>query len=154
MGFWERRYYRGLNALMRALLCSPFHTLRSGRVLLLEFTGRRSGKRYRMPAGYWQRSADQIVCLTSTAWSRWWVNLDDAEVVLRLYGQNRPGHASLVGEPEIRLELVSGFLRQNAHDAHHYGVGRDDTGRPLDVDLETLAEDPSTKVVDIRLQPQ
>jgi hypothetical protein len=152
MGLWQRRYYRVLNALMRALLCSPFHMLCSGRVLLLELSGRRSHKRYRMPVSYWQRSADQIVCLTSTGWSRWWVNLDDADLVLRLYGRNRPARASLVAEPEIRLELVSGFLRHNARDAHHYGVGRDDTGRPLDADLETLAEDPATKVIDIRLR--
>ena len=61
MGVWERRWYRVLNAVMRLLLRSPLHRLRSRRVLLLEFRGRRSGKRYLMPVSYWERSPDEVV---------------------------------------------------------------------------------------------
>jgi len=151
MGVWERRYYRVLNAVMRVLLCSPLHRLRSRRVLLLEFAGRRSGRHYRMPVSYWERAPEQVVCLTSATWSRWWVNLDEADVVLRLRGHARSGRAALVRDPDLRLALVSGFLQHNAHDAHHYDVECDGGGRPLESAVRALAEAPATKVMDIRV---
>lgn len=149
MGAWERRYFRILNAVMRVLLRSPLHRLRSGRVLLLEFYGRRSGRRYRMPVSYWEQTPSKVVCLTSSAWSRWWQNLDGTEVVLWLRGHEQTGHAELVGDPDLRRELVSGFLRHNAHDAGHYGVEVDRSGHPLQASLDALADSPETKVVTI-----
>src|ERR1700710_793495 len=122
MGVWERRWYRVLNAVMRLLLRSPLHRLRSRRVLLLEFRGRRSGKRYLMPVSYWERSPDEVVCLTSDMWSVWWRNLDGADVTVWLRGAVLERRATLVTDPARRLALVSGFLRHNAHDAKHYGV--------------------------------
>jgi hypothetical protein len=153
VGVWERRYYRVLNAVMRVLLRSPAHRLRSRRVLLLEFRGRRSGRRYRMPVSYWERGPMTVVCLTSATWSRWWRNLDGAAVVLWRRGTRHNGHAELVADQRLRVELVSGFLRHNVHDAHHYGVVIDDTGRPAEAALATLAESPETKVITISLGP-
>jgi hypothetical protein len=147
----QRLYYRVLNAVMRVLLRSPLHGLRSGRVLLLEFRGRKSGRRYRMPVSYWERAPSQVVCLTSTKWSRWWLNLQGAEVVLWLRGRARAGRAELVADPGSRRELVSGFLRHNAHDAPVYGVGTDAGGRPLEADLEALAGSAATKVLSIAM---
>jgi hypothetical protein len=151
MGVWERRYYRVLNAWMRFLLRSPLHRLRSGRRLLLEFRGRRSGRRFRMPVSYWQRSESEVVCLTTTRWSRWWRNLDDADATLVLRGRERPGHATLVVDPGLRRTLVSGFLRRNPGDAAHYEVGTDGRGTPLAADLDALADSPETKVISVVL---
>lgn len=102
MTWWERRYYAVLNALMRVLLRSPLHGLRSAHIILLQFTGRRSGRGYRMPVSYWQRAEDEVICLTSTAWSRWWVNLDGASVGLVLRGVTRHGRSELVADPALR----------------------------------------------------
>jgi len=44
---------------------------------------------------------------------------------------------------------VSGFLRHNAHDAHHYGVEVDQSGHPLEASLNALADAPDTKVLSI-----
>ncbi len=154
MGVWERRYYRVLNAVLRVLLRSPLHGLRSGRVVLLEYHGRRSGKRYRLPVSYWQRGPAEVVCLTSTTWSRWWRNVDGADVALWLRGRRRSGRAELIADPGARRELVAGFLRQNAHDAHHYGVETDATGQPLPDGLDALAGASDTKVIAIRIAEQ
>jgi hypothetical protein len=154
MSWWERRYYSGLNAVMRVLLRSRLHSLRSARIILLEFTGRRSGRRYRMPVSYWQPGAGEVICLTSSAWSRWWVNLDGAQVGVMLRGAARAGRCALVADPALRRELVSGFLRHNAHDAHHYGVDTDPQGRPAAEGLTSLADSAMTKVMRITLDPQ
>jgi hypothetical protein len=150
MGVWERRYYRVLNALMRVLLRSPLHGLRSRRVLLLEFQGRRSGRRYRMPVSFWARSEHEVVCLTSATWSQWWRNLDDAAVVLWLRGHPRQGHAVLIGDPALKHELVAGFLGHNAHDAHHYDVPLAG-GRPEVAAVSALAQAADTKVMQVEL---
>ncbi len=152
MGVWERRYYRVLNAWMRFLLRSPLHRLRSGRLVLLEFSGRRSGRRYVRPVSYWQPDADTLVCMSSAAWSRWWANLDGGvDVAVRLRGDERSGRASLVSDPPRRLELVKGFFASNSHDAHHYGVETDGAGAPLDAGLAELARSPDAKVIAIEL---
>ena len=153
MGVWERRYYAVLNAVMRLLLRSPLHGVRSHRLVLLEFRGRRSGRVYRMPVSYWQQSDAHIVCLTSSDWSRWWVNLDGTDLSIVLRGTTRTAHATLVNDPALRRTLVSEFLRHNAHDAHHYGVGRGPGGQPTAEDLQTLADSQSTKVISIALSP-
>ena len=151
MGVWQRRYYRVLNAWMRFLLRSPLHRLRSGRLVLLSFAGRRSGRRYTLPVSYWQPADRVVVCLSSSTWSRWWRNLDGADVELRLRGSDRAGRAELVTDPARRLELVTGFLRENAHDARHYGVATGADGLPLGASLADLAGSDDTKVIEIAL---
>ena len=153
MGVWERRWFMVLNAWMRVLLRSPFHRLRSSRVVLLEFRGRRSGREYRMPVSYWQPSPDVVVCLTSATWSRWWLNLDGSEVGVWLRGRHRSGRSELITEEETRHSLVSGFLKHNAHDAPHYDVETDEQGQPLPAGLDALADSPDTKVIQIALAP-
>lgn len=150
MGTWERRWFAVLNAWMRVLLRSPLHRLRSGRVVLLEFRGRRTGRQFRMPVSYWL-TGERVVCLSSAAWAKWWVNLGGADVGLWLRGEHRHGRSELVADPARRRELVAGFLTHNAHDAHHYGVETDASGAPLPEGLEALAGDPATKVIEISL---
>jgi hypothetical protein len=153
MGVWERRLYRVLNAVMRVLLRSPLHRLRSSRVLLLEFTGRRSGRSYCLPVSYWQPDADHVVCLTSAEWSVWWRNLDGAELAVWLRGRRRAGRSELVHDPIRRRELVSSFLRHNTQDLKHYGVARGPSGEPDVASCAALADAAATKVIDITLSP-
>jgi hypothetical protein len=80
-----------------------------------------------MPVSYWQRGDGEVICLTSTAWSRWWVNLDGAD---------------------------SGFLRHNAQDSHDYGADTDPQGQPTVDGLTVLADSAMTKVVRITVDPR
>jgi hypothetical protein len=106
-----------------------------------------------MPVSYWERRPVTVVCLTSATWSRWWRNLDGASVVVWLRGTRRNGRAELVDDQRLKLELVSGFLRHNVDDAHHYGVVLDDTGRPTEASLAALAGSLDTKVITINVEP-
>jgi hypothetical protein len=154
MSWWERRYYAVVNAVMRVLLRSPLHGVRSAHIILLEFTGRRSGRRYVMPVSYWQRGPTEVICLSSAAWSRWWVNLADAQVGLVLRGVAHTGRSELVADPALRRVLVVGFLGHNAQDARHYGVATDPGGQPAPDGLTALADSPLTKVIRIMLDSQ
>jgi hypothetical protein len=48
----RRRRMRRVNVVMRALLSVPFPTPLSGRLMLVTYTGRKTGKRYRQPLSY------------------------------------------------------------------------------------------------------
>jgi hypothetical protein len=72
------------NVFVKPLLRSPLHFLVSGSVLLITFTGRKSGKIYSTPVQY-RRSGDVVTFFTSKE-RAWWKNLPGTEVTVRLSG--------------------------------------------------------------------
>ena len=56
--------FPALNPLMRILLNSPLHRLMSGSVMIIYFTGRKTGKRRATPVRYLKESDACVVCLT------------------------------------------------------------------------------------------
>jgi hypothetical protein len=142
MGRLEHLYWQVVNVIMRVLLRSPLHRIQSEHRLLLEFTGRRTGKRYLLPVSYWQPEPSELVCLTSASWAVWWRNLDDAQLAVVLRRAKRNAHSRLVTDPELRREFVRGFLAHNPRDAGHYRT----------TDPVALADDPQTRVIAIALE--
>jgi hypothetical protein len=65
-------------------------------VLLLRFTGRRSGRRYEIPVGY-RRIDGRIGLLTNSGWRHNFRQGRDVEIVLR--GETMRASASLLDEP-------------------------------------------------------
>lgn len=59
------------NVVVRLLLRSPLHCWLSDTVLLLTYTGRKSGRRYTNPVSY-SRAGDLVTMFTSRSW---WRNL-------------------------------------------------------------------------------
>ncbi len=89
------RQDRWYNPLMRWLVRSPFHGLVSRGVLLITFTGRKTGRTYCTPISYSQSGS--LIQLISHRDRAWWRNFEGgAPVTVRLRGQDRPATASLV----------------------------------------------------------
>lgn len=130
---------RALNPLVAALLRSPLHGALSGSVLLLTFTGRRSGRIYTTPVSYY-REGDTVRCFTSRDTS-WWRNLrGGATVTLRIRGEERSGRAEAVWDDPQRVgAALRGFLTQVPRDAGYHDVRLDASGRPDEADLERAA---------------
>ena len=85
-----------VNVPIRALLWLPFATPASGRLMLVSFTGRRTGRRYLQPVSYVQ---DGDTLLTPGG-GNWKLNLrDDEPVRLRLRGRD------VVAWPEVVSDL-------------------------------------------------
>ncbi len=61
--------FKFLNPLFTLILRSPLHSPLSKRLLLLTFTGRRSGKQYTTPVGYAQVD-DMLLLGTQSGWSK------------------------------------------------------------------------------------
>ena len=73
MGRLERGLHRLLRVGVGLLLRSPLHGLVSGRIMLLAFTGHRSGRRFTVPVSYLRYGGD-ILGFTSGGRGAWWKN--------------------------------------------------------------------------------
>ena len=109
-----------VNPIVRLLLKSWIHFFWSGNLMLITFTGRKSGRRFTTPVRY-VRDGETIRCFTS-AENLWWRNLrGGANVVLRIGGQDASYQARTVeGDPvEVKkwLQYYLGLFPQDA--AYH-----------------------------------
>lgn len=74
------------NSMMKWLLRSPLHGLISKNIMLLTYTGRKSGKVYTVPVNY-VRQSDHL-SVVSYRHRTWWRNLrGGAPVTLLIQGQ-------------------------------------------------------------------
>ncbi len=90
------------NAIATTILRSPWHRMRSDRLLLLTFTGRKSGKKFTTPMRYVQEGETLRLLVVR---SPWWKNLlEEATVHVLLRGQIRAGIVEVL--PEVDGEVV------------------------------------------------
>lgn len=89
------------NALMRVVNPITRRLVRRGRaadqLLVLHYTGRRTGRRFDVPAGYHLIDGTPAV-LTNSGWRHNFAGGADIEVTIR--GRRRPAHAMLIDDPE------------------------------------------------------
>ena len=84
------------NAIATTILRSPWHRMRSNRLLLLTFTGRKSGKEFTTPMRYVQEGETLRLRVVR---SPWWKNLvGEATVHVLLRGEMRTGTAEVLPE--------------------------------------------------------
>lgn len=127
-----------VNRTMKFMLRSPMHGMVSKTVLLITFTGCKSGKTYTTPVSYSQ-DGDRVHIFTHATW---WKNLcGGAPVTLHLRGREVRGLAEPVAEDKqaIAIEL-SAHLRKVPSDARYYGVTFDDHGTPCAEEVKQAAQ--------------
>jgi len=127
-----------VNSAMKFVLRSPAHGMVSKTVLLITFTGRKSGKTYTTPVDYSQ-DADQVTIFTH---ADWWKNLrDGAPVTLRIRGRELQGLAQPVAEDKQAVAVgLTEHLRKVPSDARYYGVTFDDHRSPRAEEVEKAAQ--------------
>ena len=64
-----------VNPVVRAVLRSPLHRLLSGSVMLITYTGRRTGKHCTIPVMYARAGGTLLVNVGMAERKRWWRNL-------------------------------------------------------------------------------
>ena len=135
-----------LNRVMSGLLRSPLHGLVSKTIMLISFTGRKSGKIYTTPISYY-RKGDLVTAFTRARWSK---NLTGgAPVTLRIKNVDYQGQANIVSEDKAAVaEGLRDFLRAVRFDARFYQVTFDDDGEPNWEEVQRGAE----QVTMIRVQ--
>lgn len=136
-----------LNKAMKFILRSPVHGVVSKSIMLITFTGCKSGKMYTTPVSYSQHDGKVYVFSHAT----WWKNLcGGAPVTMRIQGHEVQG----IAEPEAENKkaiaaALADHLREVPSDAKYYDVTFDDYGNPRS---EEVAQAVQT-VVMIRIRP-
>ena len=97
------------NLIMPRLLRSPLHFFVSGQIMLVTFTGRKSGKVYSTPVEY-KREGDTLIFFTQRD-RVWWKNLQGgATVTIRLRGQDVQGQTETITD---ETAICTGFKRMH-----------------------------------------
>ncbi len=123
---------------MKIVLRSPLHGVVSNTLLLITFTGRKSGRTYTTPVSY-SRHGDTVYIFTH---ARWWKNLDKGTpVTLRIRGQEVRGLAEPIAEDKQAVAAgLMAHLRKVPSDAGYYGVRFDENKNPRADDVEKGAQ--------------
>jgi deazaflavin-dependent oxidoreductase (nitroreductase family) len=127
-----------VNRTMKFVLRSPMHGIVDKQILLITFTGRKSGKTYTTPVSYSQ-SGNQVVIFTH---ANWWKNLrGDVPVSLRIRGQDLQGLAEPIAEDKRAVAAgLAAHLRKVPSDAKYYDVTFDAEGNPSSEEVEKAAQ--------------
>jgi hypothetical protein len=124
-----RRRARGMRAVnvpMRVVLGLPFRTPLSGNLMLISYTGRKTGKAYRQPVSY---ARDGEVLLTPGG-GRWTLNLSDGRPIrIRLRGRDVRARPELVRDPEEVERLLGVIARENPRAVRFIPIPRRADGR-------------------------
>lgn len=128
--------YAAMNTPMRALLRSPLHGVASGNLALLNYRGRKSGRRYSTPLSYVRDGS--IVRFLSSHNTGWWKNFKDGPtpVEIEIARETVKGQARVWDEDsEYLRDGVRRFLTALPRDAVVYGIGLDGKRRPREEDI-------------------
>ena len=127
-----------VNNAMKFVLRSPVHSLVSKNILLITFTGCKSGKTYTTPVCYSQEG-DQVYIFTH---ANWWKNLCNCRsVTLRLRGREIQGAPEPVVEDKSAIAArLAAHLRRVPSDARYYAVTFDDHGNPRTEEVEKAVQ--------------
>ena len=134
------RLFTFVNPIVVALARSFLHRLVSHQVVVLGFSGRRSGRRYTLPVSYLRRDGE-VLCMTDRN-GIWWRNLQGAvPVQLTLNGRSVSAIAQVEVEDDQQVAAALRlFCLRSRISAYFAGVGFDSDGEPKSADLVRAAE--------------
>lgn len=133
------RVLHAINPLVSLILRSPLHRLLSGSVLLLSFTGRKTGTQYTIPVSY-TREGETLTIFSSKSW---WKNLGSGSLVaVRLQGRARMARAEVIEDHASMLEAAERLASTDGYTAvgRKIGLALDDGHPPSSIELAAAME--------------
>ena len=122
--------FRVVNVPMRAVLSLPFPTPLSRNLMLVRYTGRKSGRVYRQPLSYARDGA----ALLTPGGGRWTLNMEGGRPVrIRLRGHLKTARPELVTDPAGVERLLGVIAEKNPRATRFIPIPRRPDGR-LDPD--------------------
>jgi deazaflavin-dependent oxidoreductase (nitroreductase family) len=115
------------NPVARFILSSRLHAVMSGRLALLTFTGRKTGRSHTTPVSYVREGSSLLV----PAGGAWWKNLrDGGGAQVRLRGIWRSVTPEVITEPVALAEVLRRMLAANSAISIFTGVMPGPGGQP------------------------
>lgn len=134
--------YRFINPAMNRLLKSPWHWVMSKRLMIVSYSGRKSGREFSVPVSYY-RDGSTVYCFTNGNWRYNFKNPQGATLRIRGKDQLVTG-AIFSGDRLEKTELMCQYFKAVPQDRKFYGVSLDSKGSPNREQVEQ-----ATHVVDI-----
>lgn len=120
------------NRIPSLILRSPLHRLVSSRYLVIEFTGRTSGRTYRTPVAY-VRDGDRLLLSTD---SPWWRNfIVPAPIRVWLTGKIVRGTAAVLTDPADSASAIRRLVEAIPSYAGPAELAKDADGRVSDHEI-------------------
>jgi hypothetical protein len=114
-------FFAVINPIMAMLLRSPLHGFWSGSLMLITFTGRRSGRSFTTPVRYICNDGIRL-CFTSSE-KQWWRNLrDDSLVTLRIAGKDLMYEAKATNDSENTRKWLIQYLGLFLQDVVYHDI--------------------------------
>ena len=127
------------NDFMARVLRSPFHGMLSNGMMLITITGRKTGKKYTTPVGYY-REGNSLWVITSRD-RTWWKNLcGGADVGLLLKRKQVSGFAELELDESAVQARLSDYVKHIPQAAKPMGI-RVQNGQANAEDVARVAQD-------------
>ncbi len=136
------------NPIITFLLRSPLHGFVDKGILLINYTGKKSRKKYTVPVSYLKDGDDYLV--TSLRKRTWWRNfIGGDQVTLRVKGRKVPAVAVAVTDiQEVAKELAT-YLENQSFVASYLKIDIDENGY---ANIDQVLKEAETRVM-VRLKP-
>jgi deazaflavin-dependent oxidoreductase (nitroreductase family) len=145
----QARAMRVVNVPMRFVLSRRSATPLSRRLMLISYTGRRTGKTYRQPLSYVEHEGT----LLTPGGGKWKLNLTAGEPVrMRLRGREVTARPEFIADPDQVERLLAVMTAANPRVRSFVGIPQDAEGR-LDRDRLQTALGYGFRVVRWHLEP-
>jgi hypothetical protein len=105
------KVFAAANTLIRPLLRSPLHPVLSGRLMLLEYTGAKTGKRYSLPVGYFPWDDGDVLVFSSANWPKTIGRARDVRVLIK--GNAFKATPTVIRPAERRADVLAEFAKRN-----------------------------------------
>ena len=99
------------NAAVRPLLQSPLHRILSGRLMLLSYTGGKTGRQYLFAIGYFHWDAGDVLAFSSGNWPKALGGARDVRVLIK--GTWFGARPSVISDDSDKADLLREFARRN-----------------------------------------
>jgi len=136
------------NPFVKLLLRSPLHKMVDKNVVLIIYTGRKTGETHSVPVNY-VREGKTLHIISQRGWT-WWRNLrDGAAVKIILEGKQYSGWAALSEDQEAVVAELRKIYSANPQNAHLINVSLDQDGTLNEGDLPAAAKDRVAVIITI-----
>jgi deazaflavin-dependent oxidoreductase (nitroreductase family) len=126
------------NPFIRALLRSPLHDFLSDDMIIITYTGRKSGKEFSVPVNFQQEGKSLRVI--SQRDRNWWRNMrGGATVRVLIKGQEKDGWAELIEEKSRVAEEIKNLLKKDPQYTKYFNIRLNESGEISKKELGKIA---------------
>ncbi|GAB1815237.1 hypothetical protein [Mycobacterium sp. MUNTM1] len=105
------KFFAQANVVVRPLLRSPLHGLVSGRLMLLSYTGGKTGREYSFVTGYFPWDDGDVIVFSSANWPKTIGNARNVQVLIK--GRWFNAQPVAIRELEQKANLLGEFAKRN-----------------------------------------